>query len=110
MAGPSTINTTNTPVYAQPLPPAPAPSSGGGDFGAVLGGLVSTGLSVMGGGGFGGFGGIGGLSSLNSTNQQMQLLKMQDEIQQRSARFQTLSNISKSESDTRLNSIRNMKA
>lgn len=107
MNGPASINTNPAPQVASPIPPAPAPSSGGGDFGAVLGGLLSTGMSLMGGGGLGGMGGLGGLSS---TAQQMQLLKMQDEIQQRSARFQTLSNISKSESDTRLNSIRNMKA
>ncbi len=113
MSGPSVINsnTTAQPVttYSTPIPPAPPLNSGGGaDLGSVIGGIAGIASSFMGGGGLGGFGALGGLGG-GGFAQQMQLLQLQDQIQQRSARFQTLSNISKTEHDTRVNSIRNMR-
>lgn len=88
----------------------------GADFGEALANLGTTIVGqiipgVLGAAGLGagpiGLGGKAAGGVLGSD--QIQLLRLQEEMQRRSQYFQTLSNISKTEHETKMNSIRNVK-
>ena len=73
--------------------------------GQIVPGIL--GAAGIGGGplGIGGRAGAGGVLG----SDQIQLLRLQEEMQRRAQYFQTLSNISKTEHETKMNSIRNVK-
>ena len=68
----------------------------GGNALGMLGG-------TLGGGSASGIGGVGGGLS------QMQMLKMQEEMQNRAQAFQTISNCSKADHESKMNAVRNIK-
>ena len=84
----------------------------------LAGGLMNSPLASMAGfGGLGGLGGLGGgslqsimsLMSSNPMGGQVMLLQLQEQMQARSQAFQTISNISKSEHDSKMNAVRNIR-
>ncbi|MGA2498830.1 MAG: hypothetical protein ABSH20_13895 [Tepidisphaeraceae bacterium] len=112
---------------AQQTDPRLAPAAATGDGGAAFMNLLGTiagGVAGMGGGPSGqivqsmlgslggGVSGIGGASGMGGidTSQQMQLLQLQNQIQSEQQVWTTLTNISKSEHETRMDAIRNIKA
>ncbi len=78
--------------------------------------LAGTAANVYSGGALGGLtgggGALGGLSGqLNDNNAQfMQLLQLQNQMQVQSQQFNTLSNVSKTEHETRMAAVRNIRA
>jgi hypothetical protein len=105
------------------------PATGGGNFGKVLGGVVNiasqlasgaAGAQTMGlgplagsllNGGSGGIGGAGGVGGGQFGDASFaDLLKEQEQIQTESAQFTALTNISKTEHESRMSAIRNIRA
>jgi hypothetical protein len=77
-------------------------------FAAKLYGSVA-GVGGMGGGPLGALTGAGGAGGTGSMDQ-WSLLKMQQDLQRESQIFNTLSNVSKTEHETRMAAVRNMRA
>jgi len=105
------VNAANHPIPQYRQTQAQAPGATRGGFGAFMGNLVGNVAGAAVGGGLGGGLGGGGLQQIfnSGVQRQEELLRLQMQVQQRTAAFQTKSNIAKTEHDTRINSIRNMR-
>ncbi len=120
------INPTSNQLSAVPQHSEAPAATGGQSFGKVMGGVINiagqlassvAGAQTMGlgpiagsllNGGIGGAGGVGGDQFGGASFQE--LLKQQTQIQQESAQFTALTNISKTEHESRMSAIRNIRA
>lgn len=108
----SSVNNVGSNYNLQQLTNSQPPKeSGWSKFGKVMGGVASS-LpmvgNVMGALGVGG-GGFSAAGISTGANQQLELIKLQQEIQQQTQMFTTLSNVSKSKHESAMSAIRNMK-
>jgi hypothetical protein len=76
-------------------------------LGPIAGNLLGGGLN--GGSGIGGIGGGGALDPSNQATQFEQLLQLQEQLQTQSQQFTALTNISKTDHETRMSAIRNIR-
>ena len=89
----------------------PKKESGWSKFGKVMGGVASS-LPMVGNvmGALGvGNSGFNAAGINTGANQQLELIKLQQEIQQQTQMFTTLSNVNKSKHESAMSAIRNMK-
>jgi hypothetical protein len=88
-----------------------------GQLASTVAGAQTMGMGPVAGNLIGGITGAQGLNGgdldsalANQTNQQEQLLLLQERIQNESAQFNVLTNISKTEHETKMSAIRNVRA